>query len=60
PEGVRVPLNMTQEEIAEAIGASRETVSRLMADFKRRRLIRTKGGSVFLLQPDNLRTLSAS
>lgn len=59
-EGVRVPLNMTQEEIGEVIGATRETVSRLLADFKRRRLIRIKGGSVVLLQPDELRTLTAS
>jgi len=35
PQGVRVPLNMTHEEIAESIGATRETVSRLLADFKR-------------------------
>ena len=59
-EGVRVPLHMTQEEIGETIAASRETVSRLLADFKRRRLIRVKGGSVILIQPDELRALSAS
>lgn len=59
-EGVRVPLNMTQEEIGETIGATRETVSRLLADFKRRRLIRVKGGSFVLLQPNELRALSAS
>ncbi len=60
PEGMRIPLNMNQEEIAETIGASRETVSRLLADFKRRRLIRVKGGSVTLLQPDELRTMTAA
>lgn len=59
-EGLRISLNMTQEEIGEAIGASRETVSRLLADFKRRRLIRVKGGSVLVLRPDELRALSAS
>lgn len=60
PEGMRVPLNMTQAAIGEAIGASRETVSRLLADFKRHRLIRVKGGSVLLVQPEDLRALSAT
>lgn len=59
-EGVRVPLHMTQEEIGKSIGASRETVSRLLADFKRRRLIRVKSGSVVLLQPDGLRAMSVN
>lgn len=58
-EGVRVPLPLTQEEIGKVIGTSRETISRLLADFKRRRWIRIKGGSVLLLQPDELRALSA-
>jgi CRP-like cAMP-binding protein len=58
--GVRVSLNMTQEEIGETIGASRETVSRLLAEFRRRRWIRIKGGTVLLVQPDELRALSAS
>ena len=59
-EGVRVPLNMTQEAIGESIGVSRETVSRLLADFTRRGLIRVKGGSVLLVHADQLRALSAS
>jgi CRP/FNR family transcriptional regulator len=35
----------TQEEIAQMIGTSRETVSRIIGDFKRRGLIRVKGAS---------------
>ena len=53
-EGVSVPFHMTHEEIGRIIGASRETVSRLLSDFKRRRLIRVKGGSVYLV-PEELR-----
>ena len=53
-EGTCVPFHMTHEEIGRIIGASRETVSRLLSDFKRRRLIRVKGGSVHLV-PDELR-----
>ena len=59
PDGVSVPLNMTQEEIGETIGASRETVSRLLAEFRRSRLIRVKGGSVLLLRPEELRDLTS-
>ena len=58
PDGLRVPFHMTQEQIGAAIGASRETVSRLLSDLKRRRLIRVKGGSVFLLQPEALQALT--
>ena len=54
-EGVSVPFHMTHEEIGRIIGASRETVSRLLSDFKRRRLIRVKGGSMHLV-PEELRT----
>lgn len=52
--GICVPFHMTHEEIGRIIGASRETVSRLISDFKRRELIRVKGNSMWLV-PDQLR-----
>jgi CRP-like cAMP-binding protein len=48
---------MTHEEIGRIIGASRETVSRLLSDFKRRRLIRVQNGSVYLV-PEELRAVA--
>jgi len=54
-EGTCVPFHMTHEEIGRIIGASRETVSRLLSDFKRRRLIRVKGASLYMV-PEELRT----
>jgi len=54
-EGVCVPFHMTQEEIGHIIGTSRETVSRLLSDFKRRRLVRIKGSSVYLVSRGKLR-----
>lgn len=57
PDGVRFPLNMTQEAVGEAIGATRETISRMLADFQRRGLIRVTGSAVLLLQPAELRAL---
>jgi len=57
PEGLRVPFNMTRENIGENIDATREAVTRLLSDFRRRGFIRIKGSTVLLLQPDGLRAL---
>lgn len=58
PGGVRFVLNMSQGEIAEQIGSTRETVNRLLTDLKRRKLIAVKGSSVTLLNPEELRKLT--
>ena len=42
-------LVLTHEEIAEMIGSSRETVSRLFADFRMKHLIQSKGSSLLIL-----------
>ncbi|MBI4525154.1 MAG: Crp/Fnr family transcriptional regulator [Deltaproteobacteria bacterium] len=58
-EGIRLPVNMTHQEIGDAIGASRETVSRLLADLKHEGvMVRLKGGSMLVLKPDKLREAS--
>jgi CRP/FNR family transcriptional regulator len=50
-------LTLTHEEIGQMIGASRETVIRLFADFNRKQILRVKG-SVFVIRnragPENL------
>jgi len=43
---VKFNLTLTHEEIAQMIGASRETVTRLLAGFKKRNLLQIKGSSV--------------
>jgi CRP/FNR family cyclic AMP-dependent transcriptional regulator len=43
---IRFNLTLTHEEIAQMIGASRETVTRLFADFKKKSLLQVKGSSV--------------
>ena len=55
----QIKLRMTQEAIGENIGATRETVSRLLADFKRQGLIRMKGGMIVLLDATQLKKLGA-
>jgi CRP/FNR family transcriptional regulator len=42
---VAVRVTLTQEEIAQCIGTSRETVSRILGDFKRKGWVRIKGAT---------------
>lgn len=44
----RVTLTLTHEEIGEMIGATRETVTRIFASFKRKRYIEIHGSSLVL------------
>ena len=45
---VRLTLTLTHEEIAQMIGSSRETVTRLFSDFKKRQLLQVKGSTVIV------------
>jgi CRP/FNR family transcriptional regulator, cyclic AMP receptor protein len=45
---VRVKLALTHEEIAQLIGASRETVTRTLSEFKRQRTIELNGSTLLL------------
>jgi CRP/FNR family cyclic AMP-dependent transcriptional regulator len=45
---IRVQMTLTHEEIAQLIGTSRETVTRMMSDFKKKKLIETKGATLVL------------
>lgn len=53
-EGVRVNHDLTQEELAQLVGASRETVNKALADFVSRGWIRLEGRSVVLLDVERL------
>jgi CRP/FNR family transcriptional regulator len=44
----RIKLTLTHEEIAQMIGTSRETVTRLFADFKKQQLIQLKGSTLVI------------
>lgn len=43
---IKLTLTFTHEEIGQMVGASRETISRTFAEFKRKKLIQVKGSSV--------------
>jgi CRP/FNR family transcriptional regulator, cyclic AMP receptor protein len=47
-KGVSVKLTLTHEEIAQIIGTSRETVTRLLGDFKNRQIIYVKGSTLVI------------
>ena len=54
PKGIRLQVLLTHEEIAQMIGTTRETVTRLLSDFKRKKVIAVNGASVFILKKDAL------
>jgi CRP/FNR family cyclic AMP-dependent transcriptional regulator len=54
-EGVRVVHDLTQEELAQLVGASRETVNKALADFVGRGWLRLEQRSVVILDADRLR-----
>jgi CRP/FNR family cyclic AMP-dependent transcriptional regulator len=53
-KGVRLKVLLTHEEIAQMIGTTRETVTRLLSDFKRRKIIDVKGSSLFVTNKPQL------
>ena len=53
-KGVRLKVLLTHEEIAQRIGTTRETVTRLISEFKRKKLIDVKGSTVLVPVPDGL------
>jgi CRP/FNR family transcriptional regulator, cyclic AMP receptor protein len=53
----KLTLTLTHEEIAQMIGASRETVTRLFADFKKKQLLQVKGSTVIIRNKSGLESL---
>ncbi|GAB77046.1 CRP/FNR family transcriptional regulator, anaerobic regulatory protein [Austwickia chelonae] len=53
-EGVLVAHDLTQEELAQLVGASRETVNKALADFASRGWLRLEARAVVLLDVDRL------
>ena len=56
--GVKFKLVLTHEEIGQLIGASRETVTRLLNDFRRKRLIEVAGATLTLRDRPALEALA--
>jgi len=56
----RLKLRLTHEEIAQMIGTSRETVTRLFADLKRRQIVQAKGSTLVIRDAGALRDIANS
>jgi CRP-like cAMP-binding protein len=54
-DGLRVAHDLTQEELAQLVGASRETVNKALADFASRGWLRLEARAVVLLDIDRMR-----
>ncbi len=54
----RVKLRLTHEEIAQMIGTSRETVTRLLADLKKHQILNTRGSTLVIRNQAALRELA--
>src|ERR671929_200595 len=52
PEGLRVHHDLTQEELAQLVGASRETVNKALADFASRGWLQISARSVLILDTE--------
>jgi len=56
---IRFTMALTHEEIANMAGTSRETVTRLLNQFRRDQWIAIKGASLTIVQPEQLERLTA-
>ena len=59
PGEVRIRPSFTHEEMAQMIGSSRETVTRLIGDLKRKELIRLDGATLVIRNRNALEALAA-
>jgi CRP/FNR family transcriptional regulator, cyclic AMP receptor protein len=57
---IRARMTLTHEEIAQMIGASRETVTRLFADFKKKEILQVKGSTLIVHNKAGLESLAGS
>jgi CRP/FNR family transcriptional regulator, cyclic AMP receptor protein len=56
---IRIRNGVTHEEMAQMIGASRETVTRLLSDLKKKELIRLEGSTLVIRNRTALEAMSA-
>lgn len=54
PEGVRLKVLLTHEEIAQMVSTTRETVTRLLSDFKKKGVIDVRGSTFIVLKRNSL------
>ena len=53
-EGIRIKVSLTHEEIAQLIGTSRETVTRVLGEFRQKKLAQLRGSTLLILDKPGL------
>ena len=56
---MRFTMTLTHEELANMLGSSRETVTRMLARFRKEKLIEMRGSSIVILAPELMDNLAA-
>lgn len=56
PDGMKIDLPLSRQELANLIGTTRETVTRILGDFKKFKCIELEKQAIILLNEDKLRT----
>jgi CRP/FNR family transcriptional regulator len=56
---MRFTMALTHEELANLVGSSRETITRMLGRFRKERLIEVRGASITILSPEGLEQLAA-
>ncbi len=54
---IRIKLTLTHEEIAQMIGSSRETVTRLLADFRKKQILQVTGSTLVIKNKQSLEAI---
>jgi CRP/FNR family transcriptional regulator len=58
--GVRIPMRLTRQDMADMIGATTETVIRIMSRFKRDHLVSGTANRLTILNLERLKTLAST
>jgi CRP/FNR family cyclic AMP-dependent transcriptional regulator len=56
-EGIRIKVSLTHEEIAQLIGTSRETVTRVLSEFREKKFAQLRGSTLLILNKSGLERL---
>ena len=56
-DGIRIKVSLTHEEIAQLIGTSRETVTRVLSEFREKRFAQLRGSTLMIMNRPGLEKL---
>ncbi len=56
-EGIPAKVSLTHEEIAQLIGTSRETVTRVLTEFREKKFAQLRGSTLLILNKSDLERL---